>query len=124
MDFGPAYQARFRGYGRKGFNMTDEVSVQFRNPHQNESTTLLLWAESGGRRIRLEITEAPNSALLAILSEAKRALTKCFHPAPKITHSPLPAIAERPIGALPPDVSRASLRHFKTRLCDALGVPR
>ncbi len=127
MDFGPAYQARFRGYGRKGFNMTDEVSVPFVQPCQNEgrieSCTLLLWAESGGHRIRLEVPGAPKSALPAILAVAEEALTKCFRETPRIAHSTLPAVAAGPIGARPLAVSRASLRKFKTLLGSALGVP-
>lgn len=103
-----------------------KVSVQFRNPHRNEefieSSTIFVWAKSGAHLISLGVTEAPNSALDAILSVAKRALTKCFHPVPKITHSPLPDISAQPIKVKPPELSRASLRAFKTRLCNALGV--
>lgn len=117
----------------------ETINVPFTQPRQNESQIevrepLELRAESGGHRIHLRVPlilfaypahntpAARGLALVTIIASAETVLRECFHEPPIITHSSLPAISWRTIGARPIEVSRSSLRAFQTTLRNLLGI--
>ncbi len=118
----------------------ETIKVHFTQHRHNENQIevhepLELWAESGGQRIHLQVPSilfaypadnipaACGPALAAIIEAAEAVLREYFHEPPTITHSPLPAISWRTVGARPIEVSRASLRAFRTSLRTRLGIP-
>ena len=117
----------------------ESINVPFTQPRQSESqievrALLELRAESGGHQIHLRVPlllfadpahntpAARGPALARIITSAETILRECFHETPIITHSPLPAISSRTVGARPIEVLPASLRAFRTTLRNALGI--